>query len=312
MIIVFGSINLDTTFAVSRLPEAGETILSQSYMRSNGGKGANQALAASRLGAKVVLIGCTGDDQPGKNILTSLRRGGVVTSGVSRSDQNPTGAAVIAYDSQGENHIIVNPGANLDARQDQIPDEIMNEGNMILMQMEVLPEENWKLIKRAKEHGVKTMLNLAPAAELPEEAFKDLDYLIINEIEAKQVAESLDIAQSENIQEFAASIAEKGNLTCIVTLGKLGSIAVTPERKLIVVPTLQVEKVVDRTGAGDCFCGTLAAALYDGKSLKESLRMASVAGALSCQKQGTQSSYVYVGDIEDHLPNLPEFHEEQL
>ena len=259
-----------------------------------------------------MLIGCIGEDAGGNSILTGLRRSGVITSGVSRSEEKSTGAAVIAYDSTGENHIIVYPGANLDAKQDQVPDEILKEGNVLLMQMETIPEENWELIKRAKDAGMITILNLAPVAPVPDEALNNLDYLIINEIEAKQVSESLNIDHKNNMQGFAQSIAEKWSLTCIVTLGKLGSIAVTQEKELIVVPTLQVEKVIDRTGAGDCYCGTLAASLHNGKQIDEAMKYASIAGALSCRTEGTQSSYAYMGEIEENLESLAQIHKEQL
>lgn len=312
MIIVFGSINIDSTYGVKRLPQSGETVLAESYSRTYGGKGANQAVAASRHGSKVVLIGCVGTETYGKNALDFTRREGVITSGVSRSESLETGTANIAYDKNGKKHMIVHQGANLEAKQDQIPDEILTEGNIVLMQMEVTPEENWVLIDRAKQHGITTILNLAPASDVPQDSFKNLDYLIINEIEAKQVAESLKIENSDSIQKFASAIAKEGDLTCIVTLGKLGSIAVTPEGLLIVTPTLQIEDIVDTTGAGDCFCGTLAAALHDNKSLEDGLRIASVAAALSCRSEGTQSAYARLGEIEDHLEKLAPSHIEQL
>lgn len=305
MIIVFGSINMDIFMPVERLPGPGETVVSPFYEMSPGGKGANQALAAARSGAKVAMIGRVGNDGMGARVLNNLRRAGVMTSGIAQSEQD-TGCAVIARDAQGENQILVALGANAEVVHDQIPDDILGKRNMVMMQNEILPEQNWKIIERARELGATTMLNLAPAISIPENILKKLDYLIVNQIEARQIAAKMNMIADHHEPQIALALSKMGNLTCIVTMGDRGSFAVTPEGQEIHVPSLKLENFVDKTGAGDAYCGTLAAALHAGLSLVEAMKRAAVAGSLTCLSKGAQPSFPYLGDIEENLPQLGE------
>ncbi len=305
MIIVFGSINMDIFMPVAHLPQPGETVLSPAYEMSPGGKGANQALAAARSGAKVAMIGRVGNDGMGARILNNLRREGVMTSGVVQSERD-TGCAVIARDEQGENQILVALGANAEVIHEQIPDDILGPRHMVMMQNEILPEQNWKIIERAHALGAKTILNLAPAINIPEDVLKKLDYLIVNQIEARQIAEKMNIKVEDNESQIAKALSKMGDLTCIVTMGDRGSFAVTPDGQEIHVPALKLENFVDKTGAGDAYCGTFAAALHAGLSLTECLKRAAVAGSLTCMNKGAQPSFPYLGDIEENLPNLGE------
>lgn len=304
MIIVFGSINMDMVFRADKLPQVGETVLCGDYDITSGGKGANQALAAARLGDKVALVGCVGDDGPALRMLRKLRRDGVMTTGVAESQEFLTGCAVVTTDHKGQNQIVVASGANAHAMADQVPDEILLPENVVLMQMELPPEENWALIERAHERGTKTILNLAPAISIPMSALEKLDYLIVNQIEATQIADMLNIEVEKNASKLAIALSKQGNLNCIVTLGPKGSVACSQDGELIAVPAIQLEEVVDTTGAGDAYCGTFAGAIHDGKDLVTAMKLASVAGTLACQKQGAQESFVYLGDIEDHLDQL--------
>ncbi len=310
MLIVFGSINIDLSIAVDHLPRPGETVLSDDYAMRPGGKGANQALAAARSGAKTALVGKIGDDNMGARILSSIRRQGVMTSGVAESDL-PTGCAVVSRDPNGENQIIVATGANMEARAEQVPDEVLNEGTVVLMQMEVPREENWILLERAKERGATTILNLAPAITLPQQALENLDYLIVNEIEARQIAKILGLTVEENIFSMAATLSRAGNLTCIITLGAEGSITVTAEGKAYHTKALALEDIVDISGAGDCYCGTFAACLHEGMDLHHALKRASVAASLCCEKAGTQESYPYISEIDENYDRIadPEEHD---
>ncbi len=305
MIIVFGSINMDIFIPVPHLPVAGETVVSAAYEMSPGGKGANQALAAARSGAKVAMIGRVGDDGMGARILNNLRRAGVMTSGVAQSDQ-ATGCAVIARDDQGENQILVALGANADVIHDQIPDDILGKRNMVVMQNEILPEQNWKIIERASELGATTILNLAPAIYIPEDILKKLDYLIVNQIEARQIAASMNMPVEDHESQIALALSKIGNLTCIITMGERGSFAVTADGHEIHVPALKLESFVDKTGAGDAYCGTFAAAIHAGLPLIEALKRAAVAGSLTCLNKGAQPSFPYLGDIEENLALLGE------
>lgn len=305
MIIVFGSINMDIFIPVGHLPQPGETVVGAAYEMSPGGKGANQALAAARSGAKVAMIGRVGDDGLGARILNNLRRAGVMTSGVAQSDQ-ATGCAVIARDDQGENQIIVALGANADVIHDQIPDDILGKRNMVVMQNEILPEQNWKIIERASVLGATTILNLAPAIFIPEDVLKKLNYLIVNQIEARQIAASMNMAAEHNESQIALALSKMGNLTCIITMGDRGSFAVTPDGHEIHVPALKLENFVDKTGAGDAYCGTFAAAIHAGLPLIEAMKRAAVAGSLTCLNKGAQPSFPYLGDIEENLASLGE------
>jgi ribokinase len=297
MIIVFGSINMDISIAVGKLPQPGETVLSSSYEQFPGGKGANQALAAHRMGPKTAIVGSAGDDAMGTRIVTRLRRHGVTTSGVAHLEHLPTGCAFIARDANGENQIIVSAGANVSSSANQVPDEILKPGVWLLMQMELRAAENWELLARARERGVTTMLNLSPALPVPEEALQMLDYLVVNELEAKQALQNLNLPSEE-------ALAKKFDLTCVVTLGAKGAKAVLPDGRSVSVRALKLDKIVDTTGSGDAFCGTLAGALYENMPLERAMKYASAAASLSCLKEGAQTSYVYRGDVEDRLSEL--------
>ncbi len=301
MIIVFGSINMDVNMTVKRFPEDGETILAPSYTSTPGGKGANQALAAARAGSKTAIVGCVGDDGPGLRILNKLKRNEVITSGVAKSDDYPTGMATVVKDRSGGNRIIMASGANVAVSADQAPAEILHSKNLLLTQMEVPLEQNAIAMKTAHDNGAKVILNLAPALTIPKEMLSLVDYLIVNQIEAKQLAKNLKLDPKKDTVKLAQAMAKQGKLTCIVTMGAEGIIAVTAEGKGWQIPSMDLEKVADTTGAGDCFCGTFAACLHEGRSLETALKMATVASGLSCLKEGTQSSYPYLAEIEDAM-----------
>ncbi len=305
MIVVFGSINMDMIMRVKDFPREGETILSPSYEMSPGGKGANQAMACARGDAKTALIGKVGDDGMGHRILTNLRRNEVMTSGVATSDFMPTGMAVVTLNSRGENQIIVASGANMDVSNEQVPDEILKTGNIVLFQMEVAPAESQKVMMRAKKHGATTILNVAPAAAVPQQVLDLLDYLIVNEHEARTLAEGLSLPAGQDLVAIAKALAVQGKLHCIVTLGEHGSICMAPNGTGLRVPALKLDEVVDTTGAGDCFCGTFAAALHNKSDLPTALRRASIASGLSCKEKGAQDSYPYIGEVDELLAKFP-------
>lgn len=307
MIIVFGSLNMDIAIQVEKFPEPGETVLSNTYVHSPGGKGGNQALAAARSGIKTCLVGRVGNDDYGKILREELKSHGVMVSGVAYTDTAPTGCAVVTRDKSGENHIIVMSGANKEAIHDQVPDEILLKGNVLLMQMELPVEETITLLERAHARGVTTILNLAPAISLPKRALGLLDYLIVNSIEARQITEKLHLKTENNAVKLAQALAIEGQLTCIVTIGKGGSVAVTKDSKAWGVPIMQLDQslVVDITGAGDAYCGTFAACIHKGMELTEAMRRASVAGSLTCLKTGTQTAMPFSDDVEQALANMP-------
>ena len=304
MIIVFGSINMDINIRLKAFPEAGETVLSQSYTSTPGGKGANQALASARAGAKTALVGKVGDDGPGLRILNYLKRHEVMTSGVSKSEDFPTGMAVVTKEKSGDNRIIVALGANALVDAEQAPPDIFRPENVLLTQMEVPIEQNAVVMKNAKDKGAKVILNLAPSLSIPKQLLSLVDFLIVNQIEAKQLGGRLGIDTKNDTAKLAQSLAKDGKLTCIVTMGADGVIAVSPDGKGVQLPSMKLEEVVDTTGAGDCFCGTFAACIHEGRPMALALKMATVASGLSCMKQGTLQSYPYLSDIEEAMENF--------
>lgn len=305
MIIVFGSISMDMNIPVEHLPKPGETVLGHTYLMTPGGKGANQALAAARLEVKVALAGKVGDDGMGMRALHSLRRAAVMTSGVGESADFPTGCTVITRDAKGTNHMVVAAGANNTVTDDQIPDEILKPGNMIVVQMELPLEQTERLIRRAKAGGAKIILNMSPVRPIAADVLKMVDILIMNEFEAGQAKELFGLHGVQARAALSLALARLTAGTCIITLGEDGSIAASPDGKIIAVPALEIAEVVDTAGAGDAYCGTMAACLHNGKPLSEAMRWAAVAGSLACREAGTQDSFVYRADIEEHLQDLP-------
>jgi ribokinase len=299
MIVVFGSMNIDFLAKSAHLPQEGETVItSEDYLEAPGGKGMNQAVAAARAGATVKMAGKVGNDAFGEKVRNILKEERISTDLLQSGDKK-TALAFIFVDQNGRNQIVVASGANMEAAAQQVPDQLLNDQMTLVMQMEVPPEENWKLLARAKKRGARTILNVAPAGHVPEEALKNLDYLIVNEIEAQQIASSsrLDVSGTD-YKALAQSLSRHYGLTCIITLGKDGAIAVQKDL-LIEVPALPLTNVVDTTGAGDSFCGNFAAAIDAGHDLREALKRASIGGSLACLKMGAQTALPYQQEIQE-------------
>ena len=302
MILVFGSLNMDLVMTVPSLPRPGETVLCADYVTKPGGKGNNQAIAAARAGAEVMMVGSVGEDDFGNALLENLKANGVNTSGIRHSER-PTGMAYICVDDRGENFISVAAGANLDADINQIPESALGLGApTVLMQMEVPPEQNWALIRHTHETGGRSMLNVAPARSVPAASLRGLDILIVNELDARAVAEEMGIA-GESPAELARGLAHGADLTCVLTLGKRGAVAATQSASYE-VDGMPIEPV-DTTGAGDAFTGILAAALDNDHDLPAALHRASVGASLACLALGAQESLPTVEAIEGHLSQIP-------
>ena len=276
MIVVFGSINVDLIVPVPRLPRAGETVLGGDYAVLPGGKGANQALAARRAGAKVVLAGAVGADSFAGIALDLLRGDGVDTRLV-RVVEQPTGCAAIMVSSEGENTIAVAPGANASARSDQVPDELLSAGTTLVVQMEVPPCETAMLIRRLRTRGGYSLLNLAPAVPIDIALLEEIDLVVANEGEA---------ATTGSDPEQLARRLRQG---LVVTRGGAGALALLRDGIKIEVPALAI-KPVDTTGAGDTFVGVLAAALDLGSPVEAALHRASAAAGLACLARGAQTA----------------------
>lgn len=286
-ILVFGSLNADLVFPVETLPKRGETVICPGYSVFPGGKGANQAVAAARAGATVHMAGRIGRDGFGDLLIQSLEGNGVQTSSVRRVD-NPTGCAAIGVDRQGENQIMVAGGANLGARASDVDDGRLTPKTILVLQMEVTPDENWLLINRAHTRGVRIVLNVAPAAPVPADILAMTDILVVNEVEALTVAQCGSDEVPRDSIAAGRAIAERARLTCVITLGAEGTFACGPDGSWR-VDALPIN-AVDTTAAGDCFVGWLAARLTTGDALPAALRWASVAAGLACLSTGAQPS----------------------
>ncbi len=307
MIVVFGSLNMDLIMAVPALPRPGETVLCPSYSMQPGGKGNNQAVAAARAGATLRLFGRVGADDFGRALLANLQANGI-PDGDIRMAPSPTGCAAITVDRAGENAITVASGANLDVRADDVPDEALCAGGLMVAQMEVPAEENWALLRRAKAAGMRTVLNLAPApaptAELAAVIRETVDILVVNELEAAALASCLDgDAASADPATLCRRLSASLRVVSVMTLGGQGALACDGERNWS-VGTLPVA-VVDTTGAGDTFTGALAAALDSGEPLPQALRWAGAAAALACCGRGAQDSMPQLERIRAAQADMP-------
>ncbi|MBL8709670.1 MAG: ribokinase [Rhodospirillaceae bacterium] len=303
MILVFGSLNVDVMIGVDRLPQPGETVLGPGYQLTAGGKGANQALAASRAGAWVTMVGSIGTDPLAETAIADLRESGVDLSHLGRVVE-PTGLAAICVDKAGENQIVVASGANRRTAARQVPDALLGPEALLVLQMEVPLAENWSLVARARAKGARILLNAAPAGAVERKALGEIDWLIVNETEVQQVAGHLGLKVPGSAHDAARLLAREVGVTVIVTLGAAGAAACLPDGSGLAVPALAI-KPVDTVGAGDSFVGGFAAAIDRGLGLAEALRYASVGGALACLKTGAQPSLPTRAEIEASLPQLP-------
>ncbi len=292
MIVCFGSINLDLIFPLPYLPVAGQTVLGPSMQIEPGGKGANQAVAAARDGARVVFAGAVGKDALAEDAVEVMRESGVDISRVARI-KGATGCAAICVDPAGRNLIAVASGANLAARQDRIEDELLGPRTTVLLQGEVSRGETEALIARARAVGCRIVLNLAPAGEISIEALRALDVLVVNEDEAAWLVRHLGCAPGTEGLHRALGI------DVVQTLGQAGVEAVTTAGMFRVAG--RAVAVVDTTGAGDCFTGVLAAALDRGQALVTALGRANVAAGLACTRRGTQGSMPLAAETDGAL-----------
>lgn len=295
MITVFGSINVDLVTRVERIPGPGETVRGSDYQLIPGGKGANQALAARRAGARVRLVGAVGEDGMAEIALRELTADGVDLAAMARRGAT-TGLAIITVDERGENVIVISPGANAHASAAAIPGDAFAAGDTLLLQLEVPFAECIAAAKAARAAGARVILSVAPYAALSAEDAANFDMLVVNEHEAADLAKHLGVA-ARGADATATALARRLGRTLVATLGPDGAIAATPEG-VIRVPALAVTPV-DTTGAGDTFCGVLAALLDEGAGMEAAMRMAAIAGSLACTKEGAQPSFPTRAEIED-------------
>lgn len=294
-ILVIGSSNTDMTAKTAELPRPGETVLGGVFTMGAGGKGANQAVAAQRLGGKVKFICKVGKDMFGDNSIAQYEKEGLDTSGILRSNL-PSGVALIYVDSHAENCIVVASGANGDLTEDDIEKsrEDLESCDILLLQLESPIPSVLKAAKIAHQAGKTVVLNPAPACPLPEELFRNIDLFIPNETELSTFS-GMPVTSQEEAQAAAKAMQAKGVGKLIVTMGSKGAL-ICEGGPSVFVPAHKV-KAVDTTAAGDTFCGALCVAISEGKSLKEAAEFACAASALTVQKMGAQNSIPYRKDL---------------
>jgi len=293
-VFVVGSINQDFVLRVERRPEPGETVTDAELSLFPGGKGANQAIAAARLGAEVLMLGRVGEDAFGQDLVKNLRDNGVDTSCIEALPDAPTGSAFITVTPDGENAIVVSPGANrrFGPQEVETAFEDLRQARVLVAQLEVDVDAVETAACIAAVNGGRFLLNLAPPREVSDTLLRLSDPLVVNEHEARFL-----LGEDERDPEkLARGLLELGPSSAVLTSGAAGAILATGELTHH-FPALEVE-VVDTTGAGDAFVGALATRLAEGTPLEEAVPYAVLAGAVAVTREGAQGSLPTPEDIE--------------
>lgn len=289
-VCVVGSSNIDLTFRTPRLPKSGETLTGESFQLGFGGKGANQAVMAARLGAQVTVVTKVGRDVFGERTVHNYREHGVNTAYVLTNEHHATGVAGIIVDDDARNCILVVPGANqsLTAENVRHASAALHVADVLLCQLEVPLDAVLEAFRLARAAGVKTVLNPAPARHLPEELLRLTDYCIPNELEIEHLTGHA-VTTPQEAAAAARMLLKRGPHTVIVTMGEWGALLLE-EQRAVHIPAPKV-KAVDTTGAGDVFIGSLAVYLAEGLSVDQAVRRANTVAALSTTRPGTQASF---------------------
>lgn len=303
-IVVAGSMIFDFVAIADRLPRKGETVMGRHFGMHTGGKGANQAVQAARLGADVCMVGRVGCDFMGDKILENLKNEGINTRYIKRDPDVPTAACCIHVDAAGNNDIIISPGANMAVRPGDIDDalEEIYKADMMLLQLEIPLETIIHTAGKAVEKGIPIMLDPAPAAEIPNILFKMATYVTPNETEAEFYSGLRN--ESSDIETWAEKASKKildlEAKNVIITMGKHGAYYATKENRKR-FKTFEDIRAVDTTASGDAFNGALAVALSEGKHIDDAIVFANGAGSLAASREGAQSSLCRRDDLEKLL-----------
>jgi len=293
-ILVVGSLNADLVVRTPRFPHPGETISGNDLQVIPGGKGANQAVAAARLDAKVSMLGRVGKDNFGDFLLHNLKSNNVDSQFIQR-DESSTGTAIIVVDSNGQNSIVLSPGANGKVSSVDVEHASIPNFDLLLLQLEIPIPTVLSAAKIAHEYGVRVLLNPAPANDLPDELFLFADFLIPNETELSLLT-GMEVNDIPSAKEAAHFLLQRGVQNVIVTLGRNGALIVTNEMTRR-IPSFNV-KVVDTTAAGDAFIGGFATALLQSKSFEDAVHYGCACGAFATTRFGAQPSLPTKEDVE--------------
>lgn len=297
-ICVIGSLNMDLVVNVCEMPKKGQTLIGSKFREIPGGKGGNQAVAASRLGGDVYMIGKVGNDGFGESLLKQLKADNVNTKYV-QVEEGPSGVALITVDENAENAIVVSPGANFKLTETDIDKciDAIKESATVVIQLETPIDTIKYALEKSKELGKFTILNPAPAVKLSDDIIKNVDLLTPNETEL-EILSGVSINCEDDIKKAANVMIEKGVKQLIVTLGSKGSLYLDKD-------TMEFKKsykvdAVDTTAAGDSYTGALSVALSQNKSIDEAMEFASKVGALCVTKVGAQTSIPNLYDLENY------------
>jgi ribokinase len=301
-VVIVGSLNMDLVTRAPRLPRAGETLAGQSFVTVPGGKGANQAVAAARLGASVAMIGCVGDDAYGEQLRAALLAEGIDCQAVTAIAGESTGVALIVVDDSSQNAIVIVAGGNGHVTAGVVDsfDALLSQAEVIICQLEVPMATVGHVLKRGRELNKTVILNPAPASgPLPAEWYAWIDYLIPNESEATALT-GLPVDSVATADAAATALLASGVSKVIVTLGEQGALSASQAGSAH-FPAPKV-KPVDTTAAGDTFVGGFAAALAEGKSEPDAIRFGQIAAALSVTRSGAQPSIPTFNEVQGYQP----------
>ena len=302
-IVVVGSVNTDMVVKSQRIPAVGETVTGGQFVLAAGGKGANQAVAAARLGGQVTLVAKVGQDMFGNQAVENFRREGIATDSILRDSQNATGVALILVDDQGENLISVAPGANFalaPAEIEQVAQQIRTAA-VLMLQLEIPMDCVCRAAELAARAGVRVVLDPAPAAPLEDRLLRNVTVLTPNETEAQQLT-GMPVHDEASARAAAATLLQRGVQHVIITMGSQGAL-LAGAGQYRWFPAIPVQ-AIDSTAAGDAFNGGLACALARGATLEEAVRWGGLAGALATTRLGAQPSL----PTEDELNRFAQSH----
>ncbi|HEY4197072.1 MAG TPA: ribokinase [Mucilaginibacter sp.] len=299
-IVVIGSSNTDMVIKTGHLPVPGETVTGGEFFVYQGGKGANQAVAAARLGGRVSLIANIGDDIFGRQSLESIKAEGIDISGSTIESNKASGVALISVDKHGENCISVASGSNATLFPQNLHGSLpmIKAASIVMMQLEIPMETIIYVAELCKTHNITFILNPAPACALPYALFPNINIITPNEKEAEMLT-GVKVKDRNSATEAARILKSRGVGIVIITMGKQGALIVTNEYEQM-IPSLVVD-AVDTTGAGDVFNGALSVAIAEGKELTEAVRFACKAAAISVTRLGAQSSAPVRKEVESYL-----------
>jgi ribokinase len=305
-IVVVGSLNMDLVVQVPNIPKPGETVLGNNFASYPGGKGANQAVAAARLGATVTMIGQVGADNYGESLINNLVTEGVNVDCVFYDERNATGVAMISVDANGQNSIAVASGTNFTLTKEHIRSawEKLGDINILIMPLETPPNTILEAARLAKKRDVQVVLNPAPARFLDGELLSQVDILVPNEHEIIQVSEYYLSSNVEvvELEGAARTMIDQGVNSVVTTLGSKGVSIVEDGENEVLLPSFTVD-VLDTTAAGDAFVAALAVGIGEGKSLHEACYFANAVGALTVTKMGAQPSLPTRAEVIEFLGN---------